>query len=154
MKTNLNFDDKETRKLLAKLDFEFFLKQNMLEEDYPQEKIENIYISFAEYKKSLRERRFGNSKQFYFYLEGQVRKMFTGGFLPALFHLDEGRKHTIVDFSGVGKSYAIFKQWQKHYKHKITAALIWEVIIKIGSILGIVLSIIALLKALGAFPNI
>ena len=34
MKTTLNFEQKDTKELLAKLDFEFFLKQNLTVEKY------------------------------------------------------------------------------------------------------------------------
>jgi hypothetical protein len=40
--------------------------------------------------------------------------MFTGGFLPALFHLDEGRRHTIFGFEEMGHDLAYFKLWQNY----------------------------------------
>ena len=73
-----------------------------------------------------------------------MRKMFTGGFLPALFHLDEGRKHTMFKFQEIGQDLAYFKLWQGFYKRKVTAKKTWEVVVKIGSVLAIILSIIKL----------
>ncbi len=85
-----------------------------------------------------------NKKQFNYYAEGQVRKMFTGGFLPALFELDETRRHTIHNFQGIGDSWAYFAYWQKYQKRKVSKEKVWDVLIKTGSILGILLSIIKL----------
>ena len=70
--------------------------------------------------------------------------MFTGGFLPALFHLDEGRKHTIFGFEDIGHDLAYFKLWQNYYKRKVTTKKVWEFVVKVGSVLAIILSIIKL----------
>lgn len=145
MKTTLNFEAENTKKLLAKLDFEFFLKQNIETEKYKQPDIDSIYHSFKQTFDQLKIKASGNKKQFNYYAEGQVRKMFTGGFLPALFELDENRGHTITDFPAIGVSWAYFKYWQIYQKRKITKYKIWDITIKTGSILAIILSIIKFL---------
>ena len=103
-----------------------------------------MYVSYYDTLKQLRFKFKKDKKQANYYLEGQVRKMFTGGLLPALFHLDEGRSHTIFAFKEVGNDFAYFKLWQDYYKRKVTASKIWNFVIKIGSILAIILSIIKL----------
>lgn len=140
--TNLNFEDKETKKLLSKLDFEYFLKQNIEEEKYGKEYIDEMYTSFNDNYKILKQKTKVNRKQFYLYHEGNVRKMFTGGFLTAIFLLDEGRTHRLLDFKEVGLNWAIFNLWSKNYRRKITFEKVWDIIIKTGSLLAIVLSIV------------
>jgi hypothetical protein len=142
LKTKLSFEDKDTKELLSKLDFEFFLKENIEVEKYQESDIELLYSEYSATLKELKLKYKSNKKQSNYFLEGQVRKMFTGGFLPALFHLDEGRTHTIFDFGGIGQDLAYFKRWQIYYKRKVTKAKIWEIVIKSGSILAILLSLI------------
>ena len=144
MKTNLNFEDNDTKELLSKFNFDFFLKQNIEEEKYNQTDIDLLYSSFKTTLKDLKLKYKKDRKQANYFLEGQVRKMFTGGFLPALFHLYEGKKHTMFGFQEIGHDLAYFKLWQDYYKRKVTANKIWDVAIKVGSILAIVLSIIKL----------
>jgi hypothetical protein len=82
-----------------------------------------------------------NKKQFDFYSEEQVRKMFNGGLLPSLFQLDENRKHDIIDYSELGVNWAYFIHWQTYQKRKITREKIWNLIIKTGSVSAIIQSI-------------
>lgn len=144
MKTTLNFEQDDTKKLLAKLDFEFFLKQNCEEEKYNQDDIDKIYISYQQTLKQIKAQE--NKKQFNYFAEGKVRKMFTGEFLPALFELDESRRNIILDFSATGENWAYFKLWQIYYKRKVTKEKIWDIVIKTGSVLAIILSIIKFLE--------
>ncbi len=146
MKTTLNFEQDDTKKLLAKLDFEFFLMKNAEAEKYKQEDIASMYSSYHLTIKRIKVEAQTNKKQFNFYSEGQVRKMFTGGFLPALFELDESRGHTIFDFPAIGENWAYFKHWQTYYKRKVTKEKIWDVIIKTGSVLAILLSLLKLFE--------
>lgn len=142
----LNFEQDDTKKLLVKLDFEFFLKQNCEEEKYNQEDIDKIYLSYQQTLKLIKHKAQENQKQFNYFAEGKVRKMFTGEFLPALFELDESRRNTIHNFSATGENWAYFKLWQKYYKRKVTKEKIWNLVVKTGSILAIILSIIKLLE--------
>ena len=146
LKTNLDFENKETKILLSKLDMKYFLLQNSEEEKYSEQNIKIMDSTYADTIKELKIKSKKQSSQFYYYLEGQTRKMFTGGFLPAMFHLDEGRRNTIFDFKEVGKSWALFKMWQTRYKRKITGEKIWSIVIKVGSVLGIILSILKILE--------
>lgn len=144
MKTTLNFEQDDTKKLLAKLDFEFFLKQNCEEEKCNQDDIDKIYISYQQTLKQIKAQE--NKKQFNYFAEGKVRKMFKGELLPALFELDESRRHIILDFSATGENWAYFKLWQKYYKRKVTKEKIWDIVIKTGSVLAIILSVIKFLE--------
>lgn len=144
LKTDLNFEDKETKELLSKFDFEYFLKENIEVEQYSKEDIDQIYTAFKSTTVDLKKRAKKNKKQFLHFLEGQVRKGFTGGFLPAMFHLDRGRSHRFIDFPGVGENWAYFKFWADNYKRKVTLKKVWDIIVKVGSVLAIILSIIKL----------
>jgi hypothetical protein len=146
MKTALDFEHNDTKALLAKLDFEFFLKQNIEAEKYSQADIDKVYSSYHQTTKLIRTKAQADKKQFNYYAEGQVRKMFTGGFLPALFELDENRVHTMFDFPAIGENWAYFKHWQTYQKRKITKEKIWDVIIKAGSVLAFLLSFLKLIE--------
>ena len=148
MKTYLNFEDIETKEMLSKLDLNFFLQQNIEEENYDQKDVNSLYSSYETSLEKLKLKYKGNWKQANYFLEGQVRKMFTGGFLTALFHLDDGRSFSLSRFQDVGHDLAYFKLWQKYYKRKASAKKIWNIVTKVGSVLAIVLSIIKLLESL------
>jgi hypothetical protein len=146
MKTTLSFENEETKVLLSKLQFKYFLNKNIGDENYNSESIKQMNIKYLETSNKLRNDSKNNKTQQRYYLEGQVRKMFTGGFLPAVFQLDESRRHTFSDFEAAGENWAYFDHWQRLYKRKLFFKKCWENIIKIGSILGIALSILKLLE--------
>jgi hypothetical protein len=141
MKTDFNFEQETTKKLLSQRDFEFFLKQNIEKSEYKQEDIDKIYSCFLQTVKQIKEKAKENKRQFNFYSEGKVRKMFTGGLLTSLFELDENRGHEIIDFSAIGEDWAYFNHWQIFQKRKITCDKIWNIIVKSGSVLAIILSV-------------
>jgi len=146
MKTNLNFEHEDTKKLLAKLNFDFFLKQNIEEAKYHQNDINTIYESYAANVLQIKIKAKSNKKQFFYYSEGQVRKMFTGGLLPIIFELDDSRGYKIFNFSEIGFNWSYFNYWQKYYNKKITKEKIWNVIVRTGGILAILLSLLKLLE--------
>lgn len=153
MKTDFNFEQDTTKKLLAKLDFEFFLKRNIEVEKYKQSDVDEIYISYNLFKKELLDYSKRNKKQFNYFAEGQVRKMFIGGLLPAMFELDEGKGHALCDFSKIWENWAYFNHWQSYYKRKVTREKIWDFIIKIGSILAFLLSFSKIIKYITQCKN-
>ncbi len=153
MKTNLNFEDKDTKKLLSKLDFEYFLNQNIEKEKYSDENIKSIHLGFENTNKIIKSKVQNNKKQYNLYVEGQVRKMFTGGLLPAIFELDGGRRNTFVDFPAVGENWAYFKHWQTYYKRKITREKVWDILTKTGTILAFILSLMKLFEYIN-FKNL
>lgn len=137
--------------MLSKFNFEFFLKQNTEKEGYNQSDIDGVYEAYRRVSAEIKLKAKGNRKQFQYYMEGQVRKMFTGGLLPAFFELDESRRHAIFDFPEAGKNWAYFEYWQTYYKRKITRKKIWDFIIKTGSILAILLSIIKVIEYINRY---
>jgi hypothetical protein len=148
MITNLSFEQEGTKKLLVEFDFEFFLKQNIKEEKYDQTDIDKIYDNYNATLKQIEIKAKDNKKQFNLYSEGHVRKMFTNGFLQSLFGLDESRRQRLLDFPAVGENWAYFKYWQIFQKRRITREKIWSLVIKLGSVLAIILSIIKFLEYL------
>ena len=148
MKTNLNFEDKSTKELLSKLDFEYFLNENIQANNYNDNDIKIIHDSFKSYNRQFSKKASKNKKQFFYYCEGQIRKMFTGGLLPAIFELDEGRGLNLMDFPAIGENWAYFQYWKQIYKRKIRIEKIWDYVIKIGSILAFVLTLLKLYEFL------
>ncbi|MRT93128.1 hypothetical protein [Ancylomarina sp. 16SWW S1-10-2] len=51
-------------------------------------------------------------------------------------------------FKEVGNDLAHLKLWQDYYRRKVTAKKIWNIVIKTGSILAIILSLIKLWETL------
>lgn len=148
MKSDLSYENYETKKLLCKFDFEFFLTKNLEEEKYAEASINEIYESFKLTKIEIKKNVEKNKNQFNLYCESKVRKMFNGGFLPSTFGLNEQRRYTILDFKETGANWAYFNHWQKYYKKKIFLEKFWGVTVKVGSILAILLSIDKLIEAL------
>ena len=146
MKTKLNFEDKTTKELLSKLDFEYFLRQNIRNEKYSSENIKEIYASYKLHKEELNTQSKKKKKQFHYYIEGQVRKMFEDRLLPAMFELDGSRKHTIFDFPQIGENWAYFDYWKKSYSKILTKEKIWSYTTRIGSVLAIILTVLKLYK--------
>lgn len=146
MKTDLDFENIDTRKLLLTLDFQFFLNRNADNKKYSQGDLQNIYNTYATKLKEIEEKSIENLEQNILYTEGQVRKMFTGGFLPALFLLDESRSHKLLDFIEIGNNWAYFEFWKRNYQKKVTRDKIWDIILKTGSLLAILLAIIKLIE--------
>ena len=148
MKSDLSYENYETKKLLCKFDFEFFLTKNLEEEKYAEASINEIYESFKLTKIEIKKNVEKNKNQFNLYCESKVRKMFNGGFLPSTFGLNEQRRYTILHFKETGVNWAYFNHWQKYYKKKIFLEKFWSVTVKVGSILAILLSIDKLIEAL------
>ncbi len=120
-------------------------------EKYKQADIDSIYEAYKRITAEIKVRSKSNKKQFFFYSEGQVRKMFTGGLLLSHFELDESRGHTILDFPAVGENWAYFDYWQKYQKRKLTKEKIWGFTIKTGSLLAILLSIIKFIEYINQY---
>jgi len=151
MKTTLDFEKEDTKNLLAKLDFGFFLEMNINDHTYNRNDIDIIYSEFEKTKQLIKTKSKENKKQYNYFTEVQVRKMFTGGLLPSTFGLNESRGYTIMDFKSTGENWAYFDHWQKYQKHKITKAKIWDFTVKTGSILAIILSIIKFLELINQY---
>ena len=146
MTTTLTFEDKETKLLLSRLSFQYFLDRNIETERYSEEQIAQMHTKYREVLALIKHRTPGSGLQQRYYLEGQVRKMFLGGFLPALFQLNDAKKFSFFDFEAVGENWAYFDRWQTLYKRKVLLDKMWDIIIKTGSLLAIILSILKVLE--------
>jgi hypothetical protein len=149
MKMELSFEDDSTKRVLSKLDFGFFLNQNIETKSYHELNIEEIHTSFQKTKTDILHQSKRNKKQFYYYSEGQVRKMFIGGLLPTLFGLNDMKEMSIMDFEGIGDNWAYFNFWRKQYRKIERRKKTWDYIIKAGALLGIILSIFKVLEIIG-----
>ena len=141
MEIFLDFEKEATKELLSNYDFEFFLKEDFNQNNYSKENIDSLYKSFNKHDILIKEKRKSNITQYNYYLEGMVRKMYIGGLLPCLFHLNNAKGHTITDFVGFGENWAYFNNWQHYYKRKVTKTKVWDYIVKSGGILAILLSL-------------
>jgi hypothetical protein len=67
--------------------------------------------------------------------------MFVGGFLPAMFQLDESSYQRLLDFPNVGVNWAFFELWATLYRRKVCKKKVWQFILKLGSVLGILIAL-------------
>ena len=140
--------DKETKELLCKYDYKYFVELNIGTERYSEENVDIIYRTYKDTKQKIKEASARNRKQYLLYLEGHVGKMFNGGLLPSLFNLNEIRQRVFLDFPAIGENWAYFEAWQKYYNRKFTKKKLWNGTVLVGSILGIFLSILKLVEVL------
>lgn len=139
--------DEQHISLVLDYDFEYFLKLDIEENQYPQQQIDEIYSSYENTIKELKTKLKDNKKQFILYLSGQVRLMFAGNFIPSHFRIDGfTRELSIIDFKGTGEGWAFFELWQKHERRKRTRKMFWGVIVKTGAILAYILTIAKLIE--------
>jgi hypothetical protein len=148
-KPELHFNE-HYKKLLLDYDFEFFLKNNIEENQYPKENIQEIYEAYHNTLPTLKQELKQNKKKQYLkYLEGQVRLMFNGGFLPALFKIDGWTKeHSFLRFPEIGENWAYFDLWQKLERRKQQKQQIWDKIVKTGALLAYILTLVKLFEVL------
>ncbi len=132
----------------TKYDYGFFLERHFEQHTYPPENVEIIYSSYKEAGKKLKEKLKKNKTQTLFHIDGRVRALHGSGILPKRFELASRGTGTgsILNFVGEGESWAYFDIWQRYEKFKIFRRRFWETIIKIGALLGILLSIIKVIE--------
>ena len=132
----------EIRELYINYDFRYFIKKHMKSSN-DFKKVEIIYKQHSE--KLIAELKL-NKKQFLYRIDGAVRKMHSGGFLPSIFELDETRKLTIFDTPEIGEYWACFELWRKFERRKFTKKKFSKSIIFWGSVLAYVLTIIKIIE--------
>lgn len=140
--------DDEIRKLYIQYDYAFFTEENLRSNEYPSKDIQVMKASYKETKQLLLRKIKSNKRQGLFFLDGDIRKMHSGGLLPARFNLDETRSWTILDFEAEGECWACFDVWKKFEKRRYRRKNLSELIVKIGSILGIALSVLKIFELL------
>ena len=132
----------QVREDIAKRDFAYFLDKNISENRYSEESLTILLEARNKAKRDLLIQVQRNKKQALFFLDGEVRKMVHGGMLPAHFNMADHLKFSITDFESYGNDWALFEIWQKYEKKKIRYRKSWDITIKVGSVLGIILSLI------------
>jgi len=135
--------------LVLDYDFEYFLKLDFEENQYSQHQIDEVYTAYHATIDKLKKKLKDNKKQFLLFLDGQVRLMFAGNFLPSHFRFDAfTREASIIDFEATGENWAYFELWKKYKRRERTRKKAWEVIVKFGAVLAYILSFIKLMELL------
>lgn len=136
--------DEPTRKFYSKGDYEFFLKHHLKKSSVDNLKM--LYKGHDDMMARLSKQIKLNKKQQLLLVESYIRKMHSGGLLPNVFNLTKSIHYKTIDLYAEGENMEYFKIWQKYQKRKYLKKNIWNNIIKIGSLLGFVLSIIKILE--------
>ncbi|HEX8575630.1 MAG TPA: hypothetical protein VF677_04980 [Flavobacterium sp.] len=136
--------------LILDYDFKYFLTKHIEDEhsDYSNQDIEKLYQAYDLNKEKLKQQIRNNKKQASFYIENQVRKMWSGGMLPDLFQLSENRGWWIIDFPAFGNDLAYLTAWQEHQKSLQWKKKTWDLAVKTGTVLAYLLSISKLIEYL------
>lgn len=130
----------EEKELYSKLDFKYFLSQNIIRENISHENVLLINKGYNKTIDKIKNARKINKAQFHLFIEGYVRKMHSGGMLGSHFNLSEARKFTILRFEDYGENWAYFEIWAKRERGVRIRKLIWKRIVEFGAILGLVLA--------------
>jgi hypothetical protein len=137
----------EEKDLYSKLDFNFFLSQNIIRENISPENVLLINKGYNKTIDVIKNARKINMAQFHLFIEGYVRKMHSGGMLGSHFNLSEVREFTILRFEEYGENWAYFEVWAKRERNLRMRKLIWKRIVEFGAILGFVLVVFNIYKA-------
>ena len=136
----------EDKELYTKLDFKYFLEQNILKGNLSQENIQLIHVGYSNTLEKIAFDKYKNKTQYHLFIEGYIRKMHSGGLLAAHFNLSEARSLSILRFEEYGENWAYFEQWAKREKCLRYRKNLWKYIIEAGSIIGLLLGAIELYK--------
>jgi hypothetical protein len=137
----------EEKELYSKLDFKYFLGQNIIRENISPENVVLINKGYNKTIDAIKNARRINKAQFHLFIEGYVRKMHSGGMLGSHFNLSEAREFTILRFEEYGENWAYFEVWAKRERYLRIRKLIWKRIVEFGAILGFVLAAFNIYKA-------
>lgn len=134
----------EERELYSKLDFKYFLDQNIRRTKVSMENIVLINNGYAKTVELINKSKKENKTQFHLFIEGYVRKMHSGGMLGSHFNLSESREFSILRHEDYGENWAYFEVWAKREKTLRIRKLIWKRVVEIGAIIGFILAAIHL----------
>lgn len=141
--------DDDTRRLYSKYDFKFFLDRHIREQKYSDKDMQMLHSTYATVKSNLKGAFKKNRRQSLYVLDGMIRKAHSGGFLPSFFNLDESRGGGgFINFEEVGRTWAYFEVWSRAERRKIFRRTFWDIAVKTGALLGVVLAIIKILEVL------
>jgi hypothetical protein len=130
----------EEKELYSKLDFKYFLDQNIKRENIISENVNLIQEGYSKTIKLIETAKSENKTQFHLFIEGYVRKMHSGGMLGSHFNLSEAREFTIIRFEDYGENWAYFEAWSKRERFIRRRKNIWKRIVEIGALLGFFLT--------------
>lgn len=131
---------------LSKYSFEYFLNRINSENNYSNDQISIITASYKSQTKELNELIGKNKKQAFLFCQNMVGLMVEGRMILNHFRLSSSREVSILDFEAYGKDWAYFDKWQQLFLSKLRKEKFWNLFIKVGAGLGIILSIIKLLE--------
>jgi hypothetical protein len=139
--------DKATRKLYSHYDFEYFLDRSLSPASVSQGQKAAILSSYKSEIASIRTELKKNKTQALYNLEGNIRKCHSGGVLPMLFNLSMMRgSGTYLDTQEMGKTWAYFEIWSKFERRQNAKKAFWDVVIKIGALLGFFATIMQIIQ--------
>lgn len=148
MKTELKFENNDTKELLTKCNFVFFMQRIIEKHEYTKDELlayDNEYKNTMTYLNDLLKI---NKYQYNLYIESQVSRSFSNGYLPCIFNLiPQMSDFDITDFKGTGVERAYFEVWQKFYKNKLTFRKLHKWYVNIGTLLAIILTAIKIIEA-------
>ncbi|WP_223653147.1 hypothetical protein [Hymenobacter psoromatis] len=139
--------DDATRRLYCRYDYAYFVRRNLAENDYTKSEVQEMHDGRLAKLKELQRAIKNNKKQALHSIEGGIRKMHSGGHLPSHFELNEMRSYGILDFAGCGESWAYFEVWRKYERWRLFWKDFWNVVMKVGACLGIVLTVLKVIEA-------
>lgn len=132
----------EEKELYSRLDFKYFLDQNIKRENITPENTNLIQEGYFKTIKLIEEAKRENKTQFHLFAEGYVRKMHSGGLLGSHFNLSETRQLTIIRFQDYGENWAYFEVWAKRERIIRRRKNIWKRVVEVGALLGFLLTAI------------
>lgn len=134
----------EEKELYSKLDFKYFLDQNIKRENLSSENLKLIEKGYIKTIELINVTRDANKAQFHLFIEGYVRKMHSGGMLGTHFNLSEAREFKVLRFEDYGENWAYFEAWAKRERFIRRRKTVWKRIVEIGAVLGFILAAIHL----------
>lgn len=138
--------NKELKKEFTKYSFEYFLDRIISDNNYSINQRNQIKQSFDKKTKELDVQFKGNKSQAFLYCQNMVGLMVEGRMILDHFRLSNSRSVAIIDFNGYGENWAYFEKWKKIYSGKLKKEWFWNLFIKIGAGLGILMTILKLLE--------
>ncbi len=139
--------------LMLEYNFKYFLERHIREseEKYTDTQIKSIYNAYYKQKDLVKAELRKNKKQYYLWLNSAFIHQFEGGMLPSLFEINpDVRQHTIINFEQYGIQWAYFEAWQKHERFKDKSKKVWDITVKIGTVLAFVLSAFKVVELFGS----
>lgn len=141
--------DDHTRELYCKYDLKYFLNLRLAENETSEADLRAMQSAYLDELQKIKALIKKNRKQAHYFIDGQIRKCHSGGFLPSILNLDESRgKHGFLDYPEIGRTLATFELWRKAQKRKILHAKFGDISIKVGALLGFASTLMQIIGAI------